>query len=124
MKEKTNEDQIRNTALLSFTTMTDRNEDTSGSKESTPALAFSKDTPDSQIWTAEEKRVLQSHIEGYRAAPRKTKSSYVVGKVIPEIKKCWKGRYDKKKTKSDRDLKKEWDKKKNVSIWSLNSETN
>lgn len=96
--------------------MSEHNEAASGSNKSTPNLAFSKDTPDSQIWTSEEKSILKSHVEGYRAAPRKTKSSYVAVKVIPEIKRCWKGRYDKKRLKDDRDLKKEWDKKKNVSV--------
>jgi len=71
-------------------------------------------TADSQIWTAEEKRILKSHIAGYRSAPRKTKSCYVAQKVIPEIKNSWLGRYNKKKLKKEPMVKKEWDKKKDV----------
>jgi hypothetical protein len=106
--------QIRNAISLSLIIMSDESS-TARPGESTPTLGFNKDTPDSQIWTIEEKRILKSHIDGYRAAPRKTKSSYVAAKVIPEIKKAWNGRYDKTKMKNDRALKKEWDKKKNVS---------
>ncbi|KAF8961700.1 hypothetical protein BDZ97DRAFT_1921028 [Flammula alnicola] len=45
------------------------------------AFDFDNDTPDSQIWTAKEKMILKAHLEGYRGAPRKTKSSYVATTV-------------------------------------------
>ncbi|KAF8955816.1 hypothetical protein BDZ97DRAFT_1926279 [Flammula alnicola] len=80
------------------------------------AFEFDNDTPDSQIWTAKEKMILKAHLEGYRGAPRKTKSSYVATTVVPEIKETWKGRYDKKNMKKDRAIKKEWEKKKYVSV--------
>ncbi|KAF8952544.1 hypothetical protein BDZ97DRAFT_1768397 [Flammula alnicola] len=60
------------------------------------------------IWTAKEKMILKAHLEGYRGAPRKTNRS--------EIKETWKGRYDKKNMKKDRAIKKEWEKKKYVSV--------
>jgi len=37
-----------------------------------------------------------------------------VAEVIPKIKVCWKGRYDRNKLKKDGELKKEWGKKKEV----------
>ncbi|KAF8956035.1 hypothetical protein BDZ97DRAFT_1925910 [Flammula alnicola] len=70
------------------------------------------DGPDSQIWTAKEKALLKAHVEGYRAAPRKTKASYIVNTVIPKIKELWKGRYSKKSMNNDSGLKSEWAKKK------------
>ena len=84
-----------------------------------PSLAFQPDgdTPDSQIWKASEKAILQSHIQGYRGAPSKQKSSYIIREVIPEIKKDWNNRYMRKKLKKDPALQKEWDKKKKVNTW-------
>jgi hypothetical protein len=95
--------------------MAEPHNQSSTNEDSTPPLEFNKDTPDSQIWTSEEKRILKSHVDGYRGAERKTKSVYVVVKVIPDIKHSWNGQYDKKELKKDRSLKKEWDKKKDVS---------
>jgi hypothetical protein len=91
--------------------------------EPVPAFDFDKNTPEYRIWKVEEKIILRSHIEGYRGAPRKKKSTYIAEKVIPEIKACWDGRYDKKKLKKDKELRKEWDKKKQVPVgiyvWSI-----
>lgn len=87
------------------------------SNNSTPApFQGNDDSPESQIWTAEERRILKFHVEGYRNALRKTKAAYVAKTVIPEIKSSWKGRYDKKNLKKDKGLKKEWDKKKDVRL--------
>lgn len=69
---------------------------------------------DNQIWTPEEKVILKSHVDGYRSALRNLKAKFVVAQVIPKIKVYWKGRYDRKKLKKDRELKKEWNKKKEV----------
>lgn len=69
---------------------------------------------DNQIWMKEEKEILKSHVEGYRAARPKTKLKFVIEKVIPKFKAYWKGRYDGKKLKKDKDLKQEWAKKKDV----------
>ena len=82
--------------------------------EPVPAFDFDKNTAEYRIWKVEEKIVLKSHIEGYRGALRKKKSIYVAEKVVPEIKACWNGRYDKKKLKKDKELRKEWEKKKQV----------
>jgi len=83
-------------------------------EEPVPAFDFDKNTPEYRIWKVEEKVILRSHIQGYRGAPRKKKARYIAEKVIPEIKACWDGRYDKKKLKKDKELRKEWDKKKQV----------
>ena len=86
-----------------------------GLEEPPAAFQVEGDTPGSQIWTTEEKTILRSHVEGYRSAGRQKKSAYVVKEVIPQIKASWRGRYDKKRLKNNRALKKEWDKKKDVS---------
>lgn len=83
------------------------------------AFDFDKNTAEYRIWKVEEKIILKSHIEGYRGAPRKKKSIYVAEKVVPEIKACWNGRYDKKKLKKDKELRKEWEKKKQVRFGNL-----
>lgn len=99
-----------------MTVMPDTETQDTGHEETPPlAFDFNNDTPDSQIWTSQEKTILKSHIEGYRSALRKTKSAYVVAKVIPEIKASWHGRFDRKKLKKDREVNKEWAKKKDVS---------
>jgi len=82
--------------------------------EPPPAVELEGDSPDSQIWKADENAILKSHIQGYRAAGRKKKATYVMNKVVPEIRATWNGRYDKKELKKDRTVKKEWDKKKQV----------
>jgi hypothetical protein len=69
---------------------------------------------DNQIWTAGEKAILKSHVEGYRGSPRKSKAKFVVDEVIPRIKTFWRGRYDRKKLSKDPELRKEWRKKKEV----------
>jgi len=73
----------------------------------------------SRIWTPEEKAILRSHIEGYHSSPKNFKAKYVAKKVIPEIKACWRGRYDKKKLKSDEGVRKEWEKKKEVTFYKV-----
>ena len=80
-----------------------------------PAFQTEGDTPDSQIWKADELVILRSHILGYRGAGRKKKVAYVVAEVIPQIKATWNGRYDRKTLRKEEAIKKEWTKKKEVS---------
>ena len=95
--------------------MTELNANHSPSNEDpVPAFQSQGDSPDSQIWKADELAILRSHIQGYRGSARKKKAVYVVKEVIPQIKATWKGRYDKRSLKKDPQLKKEWDKKKEV----------
>ena len=82
--------------------------------EPPPAFPVKGDSPDSQIWKADENAILKSHIQGYRGAARKKKAPYIMKNVVPEIRATWKGRYDKKELRKDRNMKKEWDKKKQV----------
>lgn len=95
--------------------MTDPTPNPSSSQDE-PQLeyGFEEDTPEFQIWKAEEKAILRSHVEGYRGSPRKTKSAYVAQQVLPQIKACWNGRYDKRNLKKDKSVRKEWEKKKEV----------
>ena len=97
--------------------MSNLNPNRSPSHDDPPAPAFQSegDTPDSQIWKADELAILRSHILGYRGAGRKKKAAYVVTAVIPQIKATWNGRYDRKSLKKDQAIKKEWSKKKDVS---------
>lgn len=69
---------------------------------------------DNQIWMKEEKDILKSHAEGYRAAAPKAKLKFVIDKVIPKFKAYWNGRYAGKKLKKDKNMKQEWAKKKDV----------
>jgi len=80
------------------------------------AFNFENDIAHRRIWKVEENTILQSHIEGYRSAPKNNKAKYVAKKVLPAIKACWNGRYDKKKFKNDEALRKEWEKKKVVRV--------
>jgi hypothetical protein len=67
-----------------------------------------------QIWMKEEKDILKSHAEGYHTVAPKTKLKFVIDKVIPEFWAYWKGQYNRKKLKKDKNLKQEWAKKKDV----------
>jgi hypothetical protein len=86
----------------------------SSQDEPQPAFGFEDDTAEFQIWKAEERTILRSHVEGYRGSARKTKATYVAQQVLPKIKACWNGRYDKRNLKRDKSLRKEWEKKKEV----------
>jgi len=96
--------------------MTDLNANRSPSHDDpSPAFEFGGDKRDSEIWTAAEIAILRSHVQGYRAAAHKKKTTYVQKVVILEIKAAWNGRYARKRMKKDSSIQEEWDKKKNVS---------
>jgi len=82
--------------------------------EPPPSVQLEGDSPESQIWKADENAILKSHIQGYRAAGHRKKAPYVMNNVVPEIRATWNGRYDRKELKKNRMVKQEWDKKKQV----------
>src|SRR6266446_8056177 len=82
--------------------------------EPPPAFQVASDIPDSQIWKANERAVLLSHVDGYQGAAHKKKASYILRNVLDDIKKIWNKQYSRKNLKKDAVVQKEWDKKKKV----------
>lgn len=67
-------------------------------------------------WTNWEIVILKAYLGRYQSFNTSERKQLVGGTIAPVIKKWWKGKYDKAALSGDKRLKKEWDRKKTVSV--------